>query len=232
MEKETAKSGKGGLLGIVVGVVVVIVVIFLNQSGNSATTQDSATSQPNNSPTIIDSITGIFKPESEAQIKCKTSAQKAFSNWSDKISKQFYDSIMEGSSEDKITSTGSTANYKYNYNTDVSLCFMEYIFSWQLKKVSTGDELPFNMKYVQTLLSDTSDPTIAGKGVLTDSKALAVLFTVESPTGSQLVQACSVMLPGHYDDTSQMSINDLLSPTKCTSGSAFDSLVLTRFGIK
>ncbi|MCX6755343.1 MAG: hypothetical protein NT068_02270 [Candidatus Nomurabacteria bacterium] len=213
------KEKQNNLPWIIVGVVVIVFIIFLVSSSNKGNTNQSG-----NSPT--NSITGFFTPESDAQIKCKSVTQKAFDNWSGKLSKQLYDSIMIGTDTGQIINTGSTVDYKYNYNTDVNLCFMEYVFSWKVKKVSSGNEGQVDIKVVQTLFSDTNDPTTTG------NTALATLATGTGPSGSQLVQLCSVMVPGHYDDPTQKPVGELLAPTQCKSESEFNSLVLERFGIK
>jgi len=167
-----------------------------------------------------------FSLNSDAQLKCKSFTQKAFDNWSGKLSRQLYDSMAIGTDTDQIINAGSTIDYKYNYNTDVNLCFMEYIFSWKVKEASSGNEGQVDVKVVQTLFSDTSDPITAG------NTALATLGIGTGPSGSKLVLLCSVMVPGHYDDPTQKPVGELLAPTQCTSESEFNLLVLERFGIK
>ncbi len=209
-------------------VVVILLIVLIGGGGYFLFTKSS--NQSANSPST-NSITSFFTPESDAQMKCKSSTQKAFNNWSEKLSKQFYDSLVAGDETDPFTRIGSTVDHRDNFNTDVNLCFMEYVFSWKLKRVSSGNEGQVDIKFVQALFSDTNDPT-TNDPTTAGNTPLATLVTVTAASGSQLVRLCSVMVPGHYDDPTQKPVKELLSPTQCTSESAFDSLVLERFGIR
>ncbi len=217
------KQNKNLSWTIVIVVALILVVIFRTTISNTESTNKS-----DDSPTVINKITNFFTPESDAQIKCQSSTQKAFDNWSGKLSKQFYTSLVLGLQTDEILNTDSSANYRYNYNTATNLCFLEYIFSWKIDKVSTGNEAQFVVKVVQALFFDTRDPTTSNS----QNPPLASLLTATTQSGSQTVQHCSVMAPGHYDDPTQKPIGELFNPTKCTSESEFNSLVMERFGIK
>lgn len=167
----------------------------------------------------------VLNSESETQAKCRITSEQAFNNYSVKLSKQFYDTIVAGS-ENNINLVDSKLSYKYNYNSSINLCLIEYVFSWKIKDISTGNIGEILVKIGDNLISGTHDPTTQKESTI------ASLVIATSPSGSQLVKVCSVQTPGHYDDISKKSINELLTPTQCTSELGFDSIVYERLGIK
>ena len=159
---------------------------------------------------------------SDYNTPCESTSQEAFSNWSKKLSQQYYNSAVNNDPD--VIDENSTIDYKYNYDNNTNLCFIEYAFSWKIKSSSNGNEGQIEVKMVQTLLTATADPSAS-------KNTLALLAIGTAPSGSQKVQTCSVMTPGHYDDLTQKPADELLNPTQCTSEAEFDSLVASRFGI-
>jgi len=159
------------------------------------------------------------KNNSEAQIKCGASAQKAYELFKEKNSGENFPEI-DGTRDNKKDES-ATIDYKFNYKDDLGLCFVEYIVSMQATTIDTNEPIQGTSKIVSSLIVDiTKQQTLAG-------------FAITSyPTGSQKIIGCMAQTPGHYDDLNQKPIKDLLSPTQCSSESEFDSLVSDRFGIR
>ncbi len=180
-----------------IGIIVVIVAIWgLSQLGSNTDRTDT--------------------PE---YAQCGSSAQKAYELFNQKNSGENYPQI-DGTSENKKDATATTA-YKFNYKSDLGLCFIEYIITMQATTIDTNEPIQGEAKLVSALVTDiTKQQTLAG-------------FTKTSyPTGSQKIGGCMVQTPGSYDDLNNKPIKDLLQPTQCSSESEFDSLVADRFGIK
>ena len=187
-----------------IGIFIALIIFALNYS-----TKSSNTIAVNDSP----------------QSKCKVSAKIAFEKWGGGLSEKFINAIKDDGSME-VSNIGSTNDYKYNYDNNVNLCFMEYIFSWNLKEVSSGNEGQVNVKTVHTLFSATTDPTTK------ENSELAAFVSGTAPSGSKVVEICTVMTSGHYDDLTKKSYNDRINPTQCASESEFDLLVFERMGIK
>jgi hypothetical protein len=156
---------------------------------------------------------------SPAREKCKASAQKAFELFKEKNSGENLPEI-NGTKENKKDET-ATMDYKFNYNSELSLCFMEYVISMQATTIDSNESIQGNAKFISALVSD-----------ITKQQTLAGFSNVSYPTGSQKILGCMVQTSGSYDDLDNKPIKDLLNPTQCNSESEFDALVLGRFGIK
>lgn len=202
MEKNTLK-------GVVVIAGIVVVIAYLaGQSSNNAT-QSASSSQ-----TTTTSVS--TSPE---QVKCGASAQKAVELFKEKNSGENFPEI-DGTKENKKDETANI-DYKFNYKSNLGLCFVEYIISMQATTIDTNEPIQGEAKLVSALVSD-----------ITKQQTLAGFVKTSYPTGSQKVSGCMVQTPGSYDDLNNKPIKDLLSPTQCSSESEFDSLVYDRFGIR
>lgn len=153
------------------------------------------------------------------QTKCGASAQKAYELLKEKNSGENFPEI-DGTKANKKDETVAI-DFKYNYNSQLSLCFVEYVISMQATTIDTNETIQGNTKMVTALVSD-----------ITKQQTLAAFIKTSYPTGSQKISGCMVQTSGNYDDLNQKPIKDLFSPTQCKSESEFDSLVFDRFGIK
>ncbi len=157
--------------------------------------------------------------DSPEQVKCSIASEKAFELFKQTHTSTNFPEIGDSSTNKKDET--ASIGYKFNYDSNISLCFIEYIISMKATTIDTNETLEETAKIVSALVSD-----------INKQQSLAGFATIHYPTGSQTINACGVKLPGHYDDINNMPIKDLFSPTQCSSESEFDSLVSDRFGIK